>query len=239
MTAQEQIKLLFNRTVTNSNLVYDFNLFDASVTQKLWSTDYYLRALLNLDISEVAASSTVYTGSGTDTRTSNILDSFCRENNRLLDGFFMNAMSTLDTLGHQIYVLYTSQSTPPRIYVSTAKDMLVREHQQSVLAQLLDTQLAMRWFLDFEPFRHCTTHESLIRFDDIQISYDYVNSSYKLSKKIKLPDNPQVRPYTYQMNRVANNFCKSTLRHLDSLVKRSYEYIHRDIRQSSNAIPIP
>jgi hypothetical protein len=239
MTAQEQIKHLFNRTVTNSNLVYDFNLFDASVTQKLWSTDYYLRALLNLDISEVAASSTAYTGSGIDTGTSNILDSFCRENNRLLDGFFMNAMSTLDTLGHQIYILYTSQSTPPRIYLNTAKDMLVREHQQSILGQFLNTQLAMRWFFDFEPFRHCTTHESLIRFDDIQISYDYVNSRYKLSKKIKLPDNPQVRPYTYQMNRVVNDFCKSTFRNLDRLVKRSYECIRRDVRQSGNVIPIP
>ena len=239
MTAQEQIKHLFNRTVTATDLVYDFNLFDASVTQKLWSTDYYLRALLNLDINALVASSTAYTGSGVDTGTSNILDSFCRENNRLLDGFFMNAMSTLDTLGHQIYVLYTSQSTPPRIYVSTAKDMLVREHQQSVLAQLLDTQLAMRWFLDFEPFRHCTTHESLIRFDDIQISYDYVNSRYRLPKKIKLPDNPQVRPYTYQMNRGANDFCKSTFRNLDRLVKKSYECIRGDVRQSGNVIPIP
>lgn len=239
MTAQEQIKDLFNRTVTNSNLVYDFNLFDVSVTQKLWSTDYYLRALLNLDISEMVASSTAYTGSGITTGTSNILDSFCREINRLLDGFFMNAMSTLDTLGHQIYILYTSQSTPTKIYFNTAKDMLVREHQQSILGNLLNTQLAMRWFSDFEPFRHCTTHESLIRFDDIQISYDYVNSRYKLSKRIKLPDNPQIRPYTYQRNRVVNVFCKSTFGNLDRLVKKSYECIRRDIRQSGNTIPIP
>jgi hypothetical protein len=238
MTAQEQIKRLFNKTVTHSNLVYDFNLFDASVTQKLWSTDYYLRALLNLDISELVASSTAYAGSGIDIGTSNILNSFCREINRLLDGFFMNAMSTLDTLGHQIYILYTSQSTPRRIYLNTAKDMLVREHKQSILGQFLNTQLTMRWFSDFESFRHCTTHESLIRFDDIQISYDYVNSRYKLSKKIKLPDNPKVRPYTYQRNRLVNDFCKSTFRNLDRLVKRSYECVRRDIRQSGNVIPI-
>lgn len=239
MTVQQQIKELFNRTVTDSSLVYDFNLFDASVTQKLWSTDYYLRALLYLDISELVASSTAYAGSGITTGTSNILDSFCREINRLIDGFFMNAMSTLDTLGHQIYILYASQSTPPKIYLKTAKGMLVRKHQTSILGQFLSTQLVMRWFSDFEPFRNCTTHESLIRFDDIQISYDYVNSRYKLSKKIRLPDNPQIRPYTYQKNRVVNNFCKSTFGNIDRLVKKSYECIRRDIRQSGNTIPIP
>ena len=239
MTTQQQIKELFNRTVTDGSRVYDFNLFDASVTQKLWSTEYYLRALLYLDISELVASSTAYTGSDIITGTPNILDSFCREINRLLDGFFMNAMSTLDTLGHQIYILYASQSTPTRIYLNTAKDMLVGEHPTSILGQFLDTQSAMPWFSVFEPFRHCTTHESLIRFDDIQISYDYVNSRYKLSKKIKLPDNPQVRPYTYQKNRVVNNYCKSTFGNLDRLVKKSYECIRRDIRQSGNTIPIP
>ena len=239
MIIQQQIKDLFNRTVTDINLVYDFNLFDVSVTQKLWATDHYLRALLNLDINNLVGSNTAYTGSGLTTDTSNVLDHFCRETNRLLDGFFMNAMSTLDTLGHQIYSLYISQSTPQNIFINTAKNMLIREHPHSVLGQFLAQQLAMSWFSDFEPFRHCTTHESLIRFDDVQISYDYVNSRYKLPRRIKLPDNPQVRPFTYERNRLADNYCQSTFQRLERLVNKSYDYIHRDIRQSRNVIPIP
>lgn len=238
MTAQQQVRDWFNHSVTNSNQVYEFNLFDASVTQKLWSTDYYLRALLNLDISNFVASSTASTGSGQPMGTSNVLDLFCREINRLLDGFFMNALSTLDTLGHQIYLLYTYQTKPQKIYINTARDMLIREHQQSSLGQFLNQQLAMRWFSDFEPFRHCTTHESLIRFDDVQITYDYVNSRYRLSRQIKLPDDPQVRPFTYSRNRIANQYCRSTFRRLDRLVIHSYECVRRDIRQNGYVVPI-
>lgn len=238
MTAQQQVRDCFNHSVADGNQVYEFNLYDASVTQKLWSTDYYLRALLNLDIGNLFASSTASTDSGQPMGTSNVLDFFCREINRLLDGFFMNTMSTLDSLGHQVYLLYTYQIKPQKIYINTARDMLIREHQQSSLGQFLNQQLAMRWFSDFEPFRHCTTHESLIRFDNVQISYDYVNYRYKLSRQIKLPDDPQVRPFTYSRNRIANNYCRSTFRRLDTLVKHSYECVRRDIRQNGNVVPI-
>lgn len=242
-TAQDAIRDLFQENVNNRNLVYEFNLLDMSVRQKLWSTDYYLKGLLNLNINSFlvlpATSSTA--SSGTTAVTYPVLDApgFCYEVNRLLDGFFMNLMSILDTLGHQIYALYSCASVPARIYIHTARDMLLKEHPTCKLGSFLDRQLSMRWFLEFEPFRHCTTHESLIRYDDIGIKYDPITSRYQLSREIKLPDNPQVRPFTYNRNRVASKYCQSLFRRVGKMLDKIYQNILLDARRNNNVLPIP
>jgi hypothetical protein len=241
-TAQDAVRDLFHKTVKNSNLLYEFDLFDISVRQKLWSTDYYLTGLLNLNINRFvvlpATSST--TSGGTTVTPYPVLDApgFCYEVNRLFDGFFMNSMSILDTLGHQIYTLYSSASVPRSIYIYTARDMLLKEHSTCRLASLLDHQLSMRWFLEFEPFRHCTTHESLIRYDDIGIKFDPITLDYHLSRQIKLPDNPQVRPFTYNRNRVASKYCRSLFQRVVKLLDKVYENVLIDIQRHGNVLPI-
>ena len=241
-TAKTEIRDLYNTSVTNTVLVYEFNLYDESVAQKLWSTEYYLRNLQSLDINNYlvfpTTSGTISTGSVFIPHP--LLDTarFCYEINRLLDGFFMNSMSTLDTLGHQIYKVYRSTTIPTKIYVYTAKDMLVREHPTSKLTPFLDSQLGSRWYSEFESFRHCTTHESLIRFEDIGIKYDPITTRYKLSKQIKLPDDPQVRPFTYGRNRKAIEYCVGLFGRIKTLVDKTYDSIIVDIRSNGNIVPI-
>jgi hypothetical protein len=242
-TAQQIIHQLFNQRVTNGRLVDDFNLFDSSVGQKLWSTEYYCTQLTNLDINEFrvfpSASDTLSSGATTTEYTVLDLFRYCRNLNRLLDGFFMNSMSVLDTLAHEIFIVYCSASIPPNIYITTAHRMLRESHPSSETLRLLEERLTQEWFSEFEPFRHCTTHESLIRYEDIEIRFDHVNNRYSLSRPVRLPDNPQVRPFTYQMNRIPSEFCQSTLGHIQALVAGVYDAVLLDIHAKLGVIPIP
>lgn len=250
-TAQQKIRELFNSNVGDRRLVYDFNLFDRSVTQKLWSTDYYLRQLLDLHIYDfqvfITESATVFIpesatqSAGSKTIQIPLLDTpeYCRHLNRLFDGFFMNYMSTLDTLAHEIFTLYDVEMVPPKIYITTARDMLLNAHPTSKAGKILDRQLRQVWFKECEPFRHCTTHESLIRYDDMKFSFDDVTNRYELAKKVKLPDDPQVRPFTYRRNREANKYCQSVFNRLQLLVTQVYKAVLSDIRDNGNTLPIP
>jgi len=243
--AKQAIQELFKTSVSNNDLVYKFNLYDASVTQKLWSTNYYLQRLRSLDVNQYLMYPT--TTSGT-TSTGEVFVSdpifdaprFYYDLNRLLDGFFMNSMSTLDTLGHQIYTLYKCKSNPPKkIYIRTAMGMLTREHTNCKLGHFLSSQLGSRWFLEFEPFRHCTTHESLIKFAAIGTDYDEITRSYHLLKEIKLPDDPRSMPFEYNRNRKAIEYCDDLFSNIQSLIDKAYDNILADIRSNSNTIPVP
>jgi len=242
-TDQQKIRELFASTVSDSRLVYEFELFDSSVNQKLWSTDYHCKQLFNLDIKQFqvwpSASDTQSYGSTIIQTPTLDISNYCSHLNLFLDGFFMNAMSTLDTLAHEIFILYESQPVPARIYIGTAREMLHNVHPNSIVAALLDDQLSRPWFTEFEPFRHCTTHESLIRHSDIVYRFDSVARHYKLFRKIKLPDNPQIRPFTYNRNRVANEYCQSLFRKIQWLVTNVYRRVLRDVRTNGNILPIP
>ena len=242
--AKQAIRQLFNTGVSDNDLVYKFNLYDESVTQKLWSTDYYLTSLRDLDINKYLVHPTTTSGTistGAVFVSHPLLDTprFCYELNRLLDGLLMNSMSTLDTLGHQIYTLYEYRSIPARIYIRTATEMLIREHSNCKLGRFLSSQLGSRWFSEFEPFRHCTTHESLIRVEDIVIRYDPIMTRYHLFKQIKLPDDPQSTPFKYNRNRKAIEYCGGLFTKIQSLIDRAYDNILADIRTNSNTVPVP
>lgn len=242
-TAQQKIRGLFHSVVGNSRIIYDFDLYDSSVNQKLWSTEYYCNQLLSLNITLFqvwpSASDTQSYGSTMIQIPMLDISNYCSHLNLYLDGFFMNAMSTLDTLAHELFVIYESQRVPRSIYISSAKDMLLNVHPNSAAGAYLDEQLGKPWFTEFEPFRHCTTHESLIRHNDIVYRFDHVGGDYKLSRKIKLPDNPQVKPFTYNRNRVASEYCRSIFRKIHSLVTNVYKGALGDIRTNGNILPIP
>lgn len=239
--SRQTIRQLFNSSVSDQNLVYEFNLFDRSVTQKLWSTEYYCSQLTSLDINsywrQPSASETQFAGSITTQAPTIDIDGYCLDLNRLLDGFFMNSMSVLDTLAHQLSTLYDFQHKPPDIYIVTIKDMLLANHPNSEVGTLLDNRLGQDWFSEFRPFRHCTTHESLI-VSEITTSYDQINSRYR-SSEIKLPDDPQVRPFTDSRNREALSYCQSVLGNIQSLVGEVYDKLVLDIYRANNVLPIP
>jgi hypothetical protein len=241
--AQQQLRDLFNTAVNDARLIYDLNLFHASVSQKLWAADYYCRQLENIDINDyrVFSSTTGTQSAGSPASQDPLIDvpSFCQHLNRLLDGFFIHSRSTLDTLAHEIYALYVSPNIPTRIYIWTAGDMLLAGHPRSKLAGLLNQQLNQRWFTEFEPFRNCTTHESLIAYDDIRWSYEQVIQRYKLSRRIKLPDNPQLRPFTYRTNRIATQHCERLFKRISLLVSRAYEAVLLDFNRNGCVFPIP
>jgi hypothetical protein len=247
-TAQQQIRDMFNSTVSDKRLVYDFNLFDSSVTQKLWSTEYYCKQLASLHIHDfqIFLPMSAPQSAGLVTTQTPLLNipEYCRNLHRLLDGFFVNYISTLDTLAHEIFILYDPKILPPHklpkdIYITTARKMLVNSHASSKTGELLDKQLRQAWFQGVKPFRHCTTHESLIYYDDITISFDYVTFKYELAKKIKLPDNPKIRPCTYHGNREASKYCQYVFNKLQSLVTQVYRAILFDIRANGRILPIP
>jgi hypothetical protein len=238
--AQELIRERFTSTVSDRGLVYEFNLLDSSVTQKLWSTEYYYNELAKLDIDKFRvfppANDTVSFGPVTSAYT--ILDPFwyCRTLNRLLDGFFMNSMSVLDTLAHQIFTVFVCRNMSATVYITTARRSLGGVFKTG---RVLDDFLKQGWFAEFERFRHCTTHESLIRYDDIKVGFDQVDNRYRLLEVIRLPDDPQARPFTFNKNREASDYCQFVLKSIQAFVSSVHDAIWSDIVAGGNVLPIP
>jgi len=269
--AQQRVRALFNEHVNDPILVRKFNLFDSSVTQKQWSTLYYYNELKNLNIktstiapSGISTQSDISKQSNTlqlrsiDYRQPNIdltlnyspspdMRGYCFELNLLLDGFLMNSMSVLDTLAHQIRVLYDFplKGTKPEkkaedIYISKIRDMLLESHPKSEVGRLLQQKLKPEpkpdWFLKFESLRNCTTHESLIGAE-ISPVWDQIERCYK-APKIILPDDPKEIPFTYIENREAISFCQTIFDNIESLLNEVYEAILTDIQNNNNILPI-
>jgi hypothetical protein len=151
----------------------------------------------------------------------------------------MNSMSSLDTLAHQIAILYTFPKLPNDIYISSIKKKLLKHHPNSKISKLLKEQLEQTWFDDYSPFRHCTAHESLIMYD-IKLSYDQLNYRYE-QPEIILPDDPKIRPFTYKKKkrRKATVYCQSVLKHVELLISQAYEKMLEDIKAANNVLPIP
>lgn len=117
-TAQQAIQELFHDTTTDVGIVYDFDLYDSSVNQKLWSAGYHCGQLQDLDVAQFQVAPPPI---DTESYPSTIIirppmldiGKYCNHLNLYLDGFFMNVMSTLDTLAHEIFILYEFTRVPP------------------------------------------------------------------------------------------------------------------------------
>jgi len=242
--AGETIRQLFNSKVSDPQLREDFNLYHSSVAQKLWSAGYYERQISTLNINDFRTfadpGATLAAGAEYTFPPMDPIIEYCRHLNLFIDGFFMNAMSVLDTLGHELFVLYSSHEAKSDIYISTAQAMISKFHRGSQVEKVLDGQLKPGgWFTEFERYRHCTTHESLIVYDDIHFSVDKWNYALRLDEPIKLPDNPQVRPLTYDLNRNVVDYCLSTFQTIELLVSKLYDSVLLDIRAKEDTLPIP
>jgi hypothetical protein len=249
--AQQSLHTLFYANVSNEDDRFEFDLFNVSVTQKVWSTERYFKELESLDINnfqeppygietksdDLAGSDTKSVSTMTSrTRPVNIPE-YCRHLNRLLDGFFMNSISALDTLAHLISTLYTLDRKPEKIYIWSVNDMLLPYHRHSKVRDLLEARLVEPWFDEVLPFRNCTTHESLIMYD-ITLKPNQLTSGYQ-QPKIVLPVDPQAKRFTYYPEREAISYCKFILGKIQSLVMEVYETILVDIHNADDVLPIP
>jgi len=172
------------------------------------------------------------------------IEGYCLELNFLLDSFLMNSMSVLDTLAHLIWVSYhfppktsSSKNGAQDIYIGKIKGMLLKYHPNSGLGPFLDKKLEQDWFVEFEPLRNCTTHESLIA-SEISPVWDQINNCYKASKVI-LPDNPKEIPFTHDRNKEAITFCQQILDEIQSIVNEVYKSILIDSSNANSILPIP
>lgn len=248
MSMWQKIHDLFNSRVTDTNLKDEFNLFHRSVAQKLWSTRHYLDELKSLNTDKFnekylvlpLQNTTQSTNKPTITQPSFLdIEGYCLDFNRILDGFFMNSMSALDTLAHQISTIYyfpAEEFDGDRIYISGIRKAFPKYHPNSEVGVLLDSRLKQHWFTEFAPFRHCTTHESLIPYD-VSAQYDMISQRW-LPPDIKLPENPKVRPPQQIRNREPVAFCQTIFDNIESLLNEIYEAILIDIRNNKDNLPI-
>jgi len=244
LEAQQKVSDLFNSIVSDPNLRFEFNLFDKSVNQKLWSATHCCEELSKIDIHDflepLYITSTQHINSYSTTTQSKGLnfERYCSYLHLLLDGFFVNSMSILDTLAHEIWTLYDFQQKPREVSVKKVRDNLVNFHPNSKLGTFLDRRLKQPWFEQFKCYRNCTTHERLIGINGVKVIYNPITGEIEGSK-IRLPDDPYIRPFTYRRNREATQYCKFMLRNIQSLAIKVYEIILIDINGANNLIPIP
>jgi hypothetical protein len=148
----------------------------------------------------------------------------------------MTAMSALDTLAHEIGMLYSFRRTPSRLYISKIKDLLVSEHSHRFLTQYLSNELSKSWYVTFSNYRHCTTHESLIGTNiriDASLFTEEPPDTY-----VPLPDDPRIKPFTYRHNRELKSYCSLLNNKTTQLIRHSYHCILQDISSVSGTLPI-
>lgn len=213
-----------------------FQHFHLSVKQKLWSVDYFHDQIAKLK-PEVLYQQQRTQGSTLVLDQYTDKEGFGLYANLILDGFLMNAMAALDTLAHEIKVLYAFHPVPRKVYIHTIKQRLEGQHPYCALTKYLSGELAKPWFDPFATYRHCTTHESLVgsnvRYDETLIT------GYLQQAIITLPDDPRNRPFTYSRNRELKSYCVKIRRSVTDLVRHSYYCMIEDIKVAHNILPIP
>ena len=226
----------------SGHLLSEFLWFHLSVAQKLWSVDYFGDEIAGLQpavfYEQLTQANTSRVQQSTDKK------SFGLHSNLLLDGFLMNAMAVLDTLAHEIRVLYSFQgvqsktpSKPDRVYIGTVKDDLVKYHSGKHLTKYLSSELTKPWFGTFSRYRHCTTHESLIG-SNVHLDVSAITGDLRQAV-VPLPDDPKKRPFTYKSNRELKSYCEKTRDNIKQMASRSYYLIGKDMRLSKSVLPIP
>lgn len=241
--SQQKVRDIFNSTVGDPDLADEFKLLDKSVTQKLSAMRYYYEELSTLDICKPwehsSTANTQITNSYSITTQSPVInfELYYLRAHILLDGFLISSNSVLDTLAHEILLFYKFSQKPSKLYITTIRDKLIKAHPNSQLGSFLNKRLSQPWFKRFKDYRNCTTHVSLIGLKGINVKYHPITGQV-MSSKIRLPDDPYGRPFTYKKDREATKYCTSLLKQIQSFVTKSYDNISIDIKRANNTIPI-
>lgn len=232
-TNQERLHSVVVSNSTDQRLISEFKHFHLSVKQKLWSVNHFYEQIKQLrpeqHYSPTPESPYIVVKQSPDR------EQFGLYANLLLDGFLITSMSTLDTLAHEITVLYTFKSLPRNLYITSVKH-LRRDHPSSYITHYLVTEINRLWFKTFSKYRNFTTHESLIGAN-IHIEADLITGDL-LKAYVPLPDDPKHTPFRYTRNRALRPYCKSIKNHINEMIRHSYMCIIQDIKTSKNILPI-
>jgi len=236
-TNQQRLQSIVQAHAPSQAFLEEFQHFHLSVKQKLWSVDYFHNQINELE-PEVLYQQQRTRGSTLVLKEPYInKEGFGLYANLVLDGFLMNAMAALDTLAHEIRVLYVFQPSPQNVYIRAIKQRLINEHPHCSLTQYLSDELTKPWFDPFANYRHCTTHESLVTSN---VSYgETLITGDPQPAFITLADDPRNRPCTYNLKRELKSYCVKNKKSVTDLVRHSYYCIIQDIRAAHNTLQIP
>jgi len=239
-TSQDRLQAVVQKHIPDERSRDEFLYFHLSVVQKLWSVDWLAGKIAKLE-PELVWGSEVYNDPERGQWSADI-EEFGRMANLWLDCFLMNSMASLDTLAHEIKVLYVfgtpskAGAGPDRLTIKTVRNDLVRHHPDRKLTKYLESQLKDDgWFGIFSMYRHCTTHESVIGSNiHLDIQFGRVREV-----KVPLPDDPRERPFMNRHRRELKPYCEKTTKNVRKLVDRSYQLILADIEEAKHVLPIP
>ena len=238
VTNQVKLQNIVQSVLTNTILLREFGHYHVSVQQKLWSLQYFQEEIAKLEpkllYKNLPTQEAIQVDQYVDRKQ------FGLYANLYLDAFLVNAMATLDTLAHEITVLYKFTKLPDKIYIPTIHKILRCQYPNHNLTKYLSLQLNYNrkdWFYVFKGYRNCTTHESLIT-SKIRRDEDLLTGQLE-EPLIILPDNPKKRPFTFINNRELKHYCHTVNKRILKIVRQSYYCIIKDINLSHNTVPVP
>ena len=244
MTARDKLESII-RVHAEPEVFSKFRHFHVSVLQKLWSVDRYCESIAGLK--RVVS----YEPPGRwDPNTNDLVaeastdEQFLRSANMFLDGLLMNAMAALDTLAHEIGVVYEFQGAPSiypskwlgNLYIDKIPEKVKKCHPTSRLAEYLESELVKDWFHTLDMYRNCTTHESLVAIEMTQTTSLITEET---ERSVPLPDDPRSWSPTHAKNRELRSYSESVRQDVKRIVSQSYACIAEDLLAADNRIPIP
>lgn len=241
-TNQERLQSIVQANSRDKKLLDEFLHFHLSVVQKLWSVDRIGEQIAEMQPPVIWEQ--IVQDYTSRVQKSADIKRFGLEANLHLDCFLMNAMAVLDTLAHEMRVLYSFQAVqqrpsnrPSRVYIGTIREDMLKHHTGKHITKYLAGELAKPWFETFASYRHCTTHESLIG-SNVHLDVSAITGDLHQAV-VPLPDDPRKRPFSYKQGRELKSYCKKTREDLAQMVSHCYYHVVKDIKQTNSVLPIP
>ena len=184
-----------------------------SVTQKLFSVEYYKEELISFETARFidAASQSSTTSSGTPAQLPQQLPVGLQlhfQLNRIIDGFVTNAKSVFDTLARELQWLYEGTPQGDIYFHAWPPSGLPQRYSASLLWGNIDAVKEEKWYTYLNLLRSSTIHESLIS-TRINLEFDPITNTIPISH-IYLSDDPKVWPMTYARQSDLKRFTEQT-----------------------------
>lgn len=222
----------------------DFDIFHFSVQQKLWQSNHYFEKLMEIYdsrrfkeefVSDVMDTFSDDFSGSSSTKSEVDKDKLVKHCNLYIDGYFSSVSSIIDSLLHEINVVFKLVGPEKHIYRCTMLDKFQKLYPNSEFYRFLSKREPKRWWQTLVSFRNTLTHESVIA-TNIDTSTDVLIGTEKL-QRIPLPDDPKKRPFTYHKERELKDFIEKFNEKVLPVLEKCYKKITRDLEKSGK-LPI-